>query len=187
VVPASFSPKPEDFPVQVSAELRSKQSKWAYGYTLGKIEYLENQLRTAHFKREIYRPDDGYADTQAEALLREDIKTAKTAQTVMLDKISEWAGAFSEQHFKETVLPQVWQQYVRNIKGEPAPEIAEEPVADATDEALAPEDLEPAPDAPVLPSARHDDLASQPKSEVVPPDEISMGDVMAKLEEKSKD
>lgn len=190
VVPQSFSPKPEDFPVQITQELRSQQSKWTQGYTLQKIEYLENQLRAAHYKREIYRLEEGYSDFEAEALLQEDIKVAKTARTIMMDHISEWAGPYGEEHFRTAVLPTVWRQFVNHVKGEPAPEEAEEPAAveeTAEDDALAPEELEPAPKAPVLPSARYDDLASKPKSEVVAPPEVTLGEVMAKLEEKSKD
>lgn len=185
VVPASFSPKPEDFAPAVTQELRSQQSRWAQAFADGKISYLENQLRKAHYKRDVYRLDDGYSGAQAEALLREDIKAAQTAKTIMMDHISEWAGAHEEQQFNGTVLPQVWEGFVREVKGEPAPkEPAEEP--EVIEDTLAQEeDLEPAPEAPVLPSARYDDLAGQPKSEVKAPDEITLGEVMAKFEEKS--
>ena len=184
MVPASFTPTPEQFPVQVTQELRSQQSKWTHGYTQSRIEYLENQLRAAHFRREIYRLDQGYKDFEAEDLLREDIRTAKTARTVMMDKISEWAGPYGEDHFKSVVLPQVWSDFIKYVKGEPAPEKAEEPIEE---EALAPEDLEPAPEVAVLPSARYDDLESKPKSEVVPPDEVSLGDVLTKIEQDNSE
>jgi hypothetical protein len=147
----------------------------------------------SHFKREKYTIDQGYSEERSEALLREDIKVAKTARTIMLDRISEWAGAYDKEAFEESVLPKVWSTYVRIVQddGKPAPvEEAEEtePVLETVeDDALAPEDLEPAVEVPILPSARHDDLAEKPQSEVVAPDEITLGDVLAKLEEKSKD
>jgi len=197
VVPASFSPAPEQYAPQITQEMRSNQSRWAQGYAANRINYLENQLHVAHYKREVYRLEQGYSDVQAEAKLIEDIKTAKTARTVMMDHISEWAGNFEEAHFKEVVLPDVWNKFVNKVKGEPVPDISpEEPISPddeiepesetKADEAFAPEELEPEAEVQPLPSARYDDLASQPKSEVVPPEQISLGDILSKIE-KGKD
>lgn len=189
VVPSAFSPKPEDFLPQVSQELRSQQSRWAQGFALGKIEYLENQLRTAHFKREIYTLNDGYKDFQAEEKLSEDINVAKTARTVMMDHISDWAGPYEERHFKSVVLPQVWSDFVRQVSGEPAPEETADDTETAeavVEEPLAPEEEELEEDQP-LPSARYDDLASKPRSQVEAPPEISLGDVLGKIEKDNSE
>jgi len=185
VVPASFTPTPEKFVPQISQELRSQQSRWAQGYALQRIEFLENQLKTSHFKREVYRLDNGYSAAEAEELLRSDIQAAKTARTVMMDHISEWAGPYGEDHFKSVVLPEIWADFVKQVRGEPAPEKAEEPevTEEVTEEALAPEE----PEEQTLPSARYDDLASMPKSEVVPPPEVTLGDVLAKIEKDNSE
>jgi hypothetical protein len=199
VVPQTFSPKPEDFAPQISAELRSQQAHWARGFTLQQIEKRERQLQKAWYKREEAWQFSG--EVESDEKLRQAIKEAKTAQTKMLDKISEWAGAYEEDHFKGILLPKVWSSFLEIVRhGEPAPQKIADDTArnpDGTpyegepglaEEALAPEDLEPETAGPVLPSARYDDLASQPKSEVVPPKEETLGDILSKIEkEKSED
>jgi len=180
VVPATFVPKPEDYAPQINQELRSQQSHWARGYTLAQVEHLENQLHTAHFKRTIYRLDDGYSETQAEALLIEAIKVAKTAKTIMLDRISEWAEAHAEEQFKEVVLPDVWDKFIKEVKGEPAPKVADDTEAvEAEEEALAPEEELEA----VQVIERPEVPADLSPSEVEAPDELSLGDVLGKVSE----
>jgi hypothetical protein len=147
----------------------------------------------SHFKRAVYTIDQGYSEEKSEALLREDIKVAKTARTIMLDRISEWAGAYDKEAFEESVLPKVWGTYIKIVQddGKPAPvEEAEETDAvevTVEEDALAPEEMEPVVVVPVLPSARHDDLAEKPQSEVVAPDEISLGEILGKIDKDNSE
>ena len=180
IVPATFVPKPEDYAPQIDQELRSQQAHWSRGYTLAQVEHLENQLHTAHFKRTIYRLDDGYSEERAEALLREAIKTAKTARTIMLDRISEWAGAHGKEEFQQVVLPDVWDKFIKEVKGEPAPEVADDTEAvEAEEEALAPEEELEA----VQVIERPEVPADAPQSKVEAPDEVSLGDILGKVSE----
>ena len=202
MVPATFVPKPEDYAPQINQELRSQQSHWSRGYTLAQVEFLESQLHKAHFKRTIYKLDDGYSEAQAEALLVEDIKVARTARTIMLDRISEWAGAYGKEEF-EHMLPDVWDKFIKEVKGEPAPEVADDtedtPVPPtpethpdefgdgvtpqnpkvSEEEALAPEEELEA----VQVIERPEVPADLSPSEVKAPDEVSLGDVLGKVSE----
>ncbi len=184
VVPASFSPAPEQFEIPVTQELRSKQSRWAQGYLTQKIGYLEIQYKTPFYKRAIYTMEHGYNAASSDAQLLDDIAIAKTAKTVMMDHISEWAGNHEEKQFHDVVLPAVWNRYVTEIKGPPAPEAedAEVAVEAAEDESLAPEEMEP-----VVVVNRPEVSINAPKSEVVPPDQLSLGDVLGKIAENNKD
>lgn len=182
IVPATFTPVPEQFAPAVTQELRSKQAHWAQGYTLNRVSHLENQLRTAHYKRALYTIDQGYTEAQSEALIKEDIKVAKTAKTIMLDRISEWAGNAEEDYFNSNVLPKAWARFVEEVKGIPAPEPAEEtepvPVT-VEEEPLALEDMEP-----VVVVDRPYVSIHAPKSEVVAPEQVSLGEVLGKIESK---
>jgi len=130
----------------------------------------------------LYTIDQGYTEAQSEALIKEDIKVAKTAKTIMLDRISEWAGNAEEDYFNSNVLPKAWARFVEEVKGIPAPEPAEEtepvPVT-VEEEPLALEDMEP-----VVVVDRPYVSIHAPKSEVVAPEQVSLGEVLGKIESK---
>ena len=187
IVPASFTPVPEQYAAPVTQELRTKQSRLVQGYTMERVSKLENQLHKGWYKR---LPEwQQYSETESDTALKEAIRIAKTAQTLMKDSIQEWAGSLNEADL-ENVLSDSWNHFVQIVQG-PAEE-AEETEAVSVDEiveipvqdedALAPEDMAPAvADRPVIP----DDA---PKSEVVAPDEISFGDILGKItEDNTKD
>ncbi len=186
VVPASFTPVPEQYAIPVTQELRTRQAQMVQGYALGVINGLEKQLHLGWYKR---LPEwQAYPEAQSNELLIEAIRIAKTARTLMKDKITEWAGNYSEQEM-EAALPDVWNKFVQIVQG-PAEEAEEteavsvevETEMDEEENALAPEDMAPAVvDRPEIPG-------DAPKSEVVAPDEISLGDVLGKIsEDNTKD
>jgi len=195
-VPTSFTPVPEQYAAPVTQELRTRQAQMVQGYALSIINGLEKQLHLGWYKR---LPEwQAYPEAQSTELLIEAIRIAKTARTLMKDDIAEWAGNYSEQEM-EAALPDIWNGFVQIVQG-PAEEAEETEVAGkekrisqiysrllgetATQEedALAPEDMAPAvADRPEIP----DDA---PKSEIVAPDEISLGDVLGKIsEDNTKD
>jgi len=122
-------------------------------------------------------------EPESNSKLEESIRVAKTAQTIMLDRISEWAGAYEQEAF-ENMLPIVWERFVNIVKygeepqDEPEVALVEEA---AEDDTLAPEDMEPE-----VVVSRPEIPPDAPQSEVVPPDQLSLGDVLAKIE-NSKD
>ena len=113
-------------------------------------------------------------EAASDAALAEAIKVAKTARTIMKEHLSEWAGNLTEEEMTNA-LPAVWNRYVQEVQG---------PAEEADEDALAPEDMELKPavlDKPEIP-------ADAPKSEVVAPDEVSLGDVLGMIaEDKSKE
>ena len=184
IVPASFSPVPEQYAAPVTQELRSKQARLTEGYTLARVSNLEIQFHKALYKREPHWRDYMFGDEprmysqeQSDDMLRDAIRIAKTAQTIMKDRISEWAGNYSETEMG-AALPDIWNKFIQIVQG-PAEE-AEETEAVSTnveietddetvkeEDALAPEDMAPAvADRPEIPG-------DAPKSEVVAPDEMS--------------
>ena len=186
VVPASFTPVPEQYAIPVTQELRTRQAQMVQGYALSIINGLEQQLHLGWYKR--LPKWQAYPEAQSTELLIEAIRIAKTARTLMKDKITEWAGNYSEQEM-EAALPDVWNKFVQIVQG-PAEEAEEteavsvevETEMDEEENALAPEDMAPAVvDRPEIPG-------DAPKSEVVAPDEISLGDVLGKIsEDNTKD
>ena len=181
IVPAAFTPTPEQYAPPVTQELRSKQSKWALGYATNIINNLQNELRKSFYKRSMYTLEQGYNETKSDAKLVEDIKIAKTAQTVMMDHISEWAGNYDETVFNNTVLPDVWAKYVNSVRG-PVEETEETEIT-VEDDALALEYMEP-----VVVVTRPEVPEDAPPSEVVPPDQINLGEILGKIEaDNSKD
>ena len=170
IVPTSFTPVPEQYAAPVTQELRTRQAQMVQGYALSIINGLEKQLHLGWYKR---LPEwQAYPEAQSTELLIEAIRIAKTARTLMKDDIAEWAGNYSEQEM-ETALPDIWNKFIQIVQG---------PAEEAEVSALAPEDMEPAvADKPEIP----DDA---PKSEVVAPDEISLGDILGKIsEDNTKD
>ena len=159
----------------------------ADGYTLGQIEYLERQRHLAPYRRDAeWRHaltnaagevvSIGPLQPKFDARLDKAITIAKTARTIMRDRISEWAGNLDEDELQKA-LPYIWNGFIQEVRGE------DEPAKEA-DEALEPEEVEP-----VQVIARPDvDFDNMPKSEVVAPDQISLGDILGKIAtDNSKD
>ncbi len=182
MVPASFTPVPEQFKKPVTQELRNRQAKMTQGYTLERVNNLEIQLHKSWYKR--ISTWQEMPEAESNAALIEAIKVAKTAKTVMQSEIQEWAGNLTEAEMTDA-LPIIWNGYVQRIQ-EPT-EVVEETEATVEEvveeDALAPEDMEPVQviDRPEIP----DDA---PKSEVVAPKEESLGEILGKIaEDNTKD
>ena len=183
VVPNSFSPRPEQFEIPVTQELRSRQSHIAQGFALQVIGGLERQLRLAWYRREPTWQQ--YSEMVSDTKLQKAIKTAKTVRTVMMDRISEWAGNYSEAEF-EAIMPQVWDRFVKIVQNpedaKPAAkeEIEAPPQEEPSDENdLALEDMEPIQviERPEIPE-------DAPQSQVQAPKEESWQEVLGKKEEE---
>jgi len=185
VVPASFVPSPEKYVAPVSQELRTLQSRLAQGYTLQRINALEIQLHKSLYKREPvwrdvpgkFRPDDPkepqmYSQEKSDALLNEALVTAKTARTIMLDKVSEWAGNLTEVEINNA-LPDIWNEFVQIVQG---PVAKTEETSTEDEDILAPEDMEP-----VAVVSRPEIPDDAPMSEVTAPEEPSLGDILGQI------
>ena len=186
VVPQSYTPRPEQFQKPITQDLRNEQARLAHGFALSQIEHLENQRHLSPNRREakwmhmLYDEAGnevgiGYHQSQYDARLDQAIKDAKTARTVMMDKISEWAGNLDRDQMAEA-LPQIWQSFLPNQEEQEIP--VEETDAALVEEEVVPVDVLKRPDV---------DFESLPKSEVVVPDQLSFGDLMGMIEQNSKD
>ena len=163
IVPARYSPTPEKFTRALSQELRNTQSKLAQGFTLKTISFLENELHKADYKR---GPAwQGKGDTA----LKDAIRVAKTARTLMMDNISMWAGALDEAEF-EAALPTVWGEYVQEVR------------ASMGIEEKATKTIEP-----IQVINRPEVSEDAPRSVVEPPHQVSLAEVLGTIEQKSKD
>ena len=161
VVPASFTPDPTKYKSPVSQEARSRQAKFAQGYTLGRISYLENQLHLSPYKR-----DEAWQKASEEAM-RETIRIAKTAQTHMLNSIAKWADKLTLEE-TENALPDVWNNYVQEVRAEAEPKVIE--VLEAIEAELLPIQVI---NRPVI-------SEDAPKSEVTPPVEERFEEILEK-------
>lgn len=187
VVPQSFTPRPEQFQKPVTQDLRNNQARWAWGYATGRINHLEIQLHRAPNKRDpewmhmMYdeRGNElgiGFNQPKIDALLVEAIKKAKTARTVMMNNISEWAGSLDEEEMN-AALPYIWQSFVAPDEEQDAPESAEPDGEEALVEEVVPVQVLTRPDV---------DFDNMPKSEVVAPQQLKLGDILGKIEQDNK-
>ena len=185
IVPQSYTPRPEQFQKPITQDLRNEQARLAHGFALSQIEHLENQRHLSPNKREakwmhmLYDEKGneigiGYHQSQYDARLDQAIKDAKTARTVMMDKISEWAGNLDRDQMAEA-LPQIWRSFLPNQEEQEMP-------VEETDAALVEEEVEPIQVIP-LPDA---DFANMPKSEVVAPEQLKLGDILGQIERDNK-
>ena len=161
IVPQRFSPQLEQFQNQPSQGLRSRQSQIAQGYAVNQIDTLKRILHVAPEKRAPWISND---------TLLEDIRTAETARTIMMEHITEWAGALSEEEL-QNALPTIWNTYVQIVVTQDRP-------AEEADAALEEEEVAPV-QVPLPPQV---DFDGMPKSEVQAPEQLSFGDLMAQLE-----
>lgn len=180
IVPQRFTPVAEQFRAPVTQELRSAQGRWARGYSLAQIEYLQNQLRMSPNKRDaqwraMLYDERGIevglnfaAQPRVDAKLQQAIQDAKTAQTVMMDKISGWAGNMDEEEMMRA-LPQIWRSFLPNQE--------QDIPADEADEALEIEEVEPV-QVPLPPQV---DFSQMPKSEVQAPEQLALGDILGQI------
>jgi len=184
-VPSRYTPRPEQFEKPLTQELRNEQARLARGFAEERINHLELQRRMSPHKREAQwrhmlvdtegnELGIGYHQPAVDARLDQAIQEAKTARTVMMDKISEWAGNLDKVQMAEA-LPQIWKSFL------PSVEMDEMPVVE-TEEALDLEEVEP-----VQVITRPDvDFGSLPKSEVVPPQQLTLGDILGKIEKDNR-
>ena len=187
VVPQSYTPRPEQFQKPLTQELRNEQARLARGFAEEVINNLENQRRMSPHKRDSQwrhmlldaegnEVGIGYHQPAYDAKLDQAIKDARTARTVMMDKISEWAGNLDRDQMAEA-LPHIFRSFLPSVEQE-----VPEPQEGGEEEALVKEEV-----APVDVLQRPDvDFASMPKSEVVAPVQLSLGDILGKIEKDNR-
>ena len=183
VVPASFSPAPEKYERQVGQELRARQAQLGQGYTLKQVSYVEMQQHRAPYKR-----DAAWQSVSPEEIA-DAVKVAKTARTLMLQDVPLWAGSLDEDEL-QNALPNIWNEYVQRVMNEtsPAPEMNRSfEVAGQDIPGETPEDApDLGDDTPIQVIFRPTIPEDAPRSEVTAPDQLSLGDLMAKIEAKKK-
>src|SRR3990167_1775294 len=158
IVPASFSPAPETYERQVGQELRARQAQLGQGYTLKQVDYLKMQQHRSPYKR------DAAWQGVSEEEIAHALKVANTARTLMLQDGPVWAGSLGEDEL-QNALPGVWNGDVGRAGGK-APEAGE-----AT---------------PVQVIFRPTIPADAPRSEVEAPKQLSLGQILAKIEAGKK-
>ena len=174
VVPASFSPAPEKYERQPSQELRMRQAQLAHGYALRQVSYLEIQQHKASYKR------DAAWQNASPAQMAEAIKAAKTARTLMANDIQLWAGSLDEDEL-QNALPNIWSEYVQKVTGS-------KPTVDSAVKETPADEPESAPDLgdaePLQVIFRPTISEDAPKSVVTAPDQLTLGELLAKIEAK---
>ena len=118
----------------------------------------------------------GFNQPKIDALLVEAIKKAKTARTVMMNNISEWAGSLDEEEMN-AALPYIWQSFVAPDEEQDAPESAEPDGEEALVEEVVPVQVIQRPDI---------DFDVLPKSTVEAPQQLKLGDILGKIEQDNK-
>ena len=181
IVPASFSPAPEKYERQPSQELRNRQAQLGQGYTLKQVSYLEIQQHKAAYKR-----DTAWASASPEAMA-DAVKTAKTARTLMQNDIQLWAGSLDEDEL-QGALPNIWNEYLQRAMGNgPAPlEMNRSFEAAGQEVPVKPEDAPTGEATPIQVIFRPAVPADAPKSEVTAPDQLTLGEILAKIEAGKK-
>ena len=163
IVPARYSPTPEKFTRPVSQDLRNIQSRLAQGFTLKTISHLENELHKADYKREPAWQGKG------DNALKDAIRVAKTTRTVMMNNISEWAGALDEAEF-EAALPTVWGEYAQEVS-------ASMGIEEKVTEEVKPIQVITRPEVP----------EDAPRSVVEPPHQPTLAEVLGSIEQDNKE
>ena len=181
IVPASFSPAPETYERQVGQEFRARQAQWGQGYALRQVSYLENQLHRASYKRDAVW--QGVSDEE----ITNALKVAKTARTLMLQEVPIWAGSLDEDEL-HNALPDIWHRYIERVRGDtPAPKSTVDLTAGQEVPVNKPEDAPEAGEAtPIQVIFRPTIPADAPHSEVTAPKQLTLGDVLAKIEANKK-
>ena len=182
IVPASFSPAPETYERQVGQELRARQAQLGQGYTLKQVDYLSLQQHRAPYKR-----DAAWQSATPEEMGHA-LKVAKTARTLMLQDVPVWAGSLDEDEL-QNALPDIWNRYVERVRGTtPAPKSTVDLTAGQEiqqEVPVKPEDT-PAGEAPVQVIFSPHIPEDAPRSEVTAPDQLTLGDILAKIEANKK-
>jgi hypothetical protein len=172
IVPASFSPAPEKYERQASQELRNRQAQLAQGYALSQVSRLEIQQHRAAYKR------DAAWQNASPAEMAEALRVAKTARTLMLQDISVWAGNLDEDEM-QSALPSVWAEYVQKVW---------KPTVDLAVKETPADEPESTPDLgeaePIQVIFRPTIPEDAPQSVVVAPDQLTLGELLAKIEAK---
>ena len=169
---------PEQFIRPETQQLRNRQSKQGQGFALGQVSYLENQQHKAQYKR--------VNTDQTDAELVELIKVAKTARTILMNNIQEWAGNLNEEEL-EAALPTIWAHYVQVVQAQdnPASEevvVEELPELEETEATLVNlDEMEP-----VQIINRPDVPADTPKTGLQVPAEPTLGEILGKVEEDNE-
>ena len=181
IVPASFSPAPETYERQVEQEFRARQAQWGQGYALRQVSYLENQLHRSSYKRDAAW--QGVSDEE----ITNALKVAKTARTLMLQEVPIWAGSLDEDEL-HNALPDIWHRYIERVRGDtPAPKSTVDLTAGQEVPVNKPEDAPEAGEAtPIQVIFRPTIPADAPHSEVTAPKQLTLGDVLAKIEANKK-
>jgi len=183
IVPASFSPAPETYERQVGQELRARQAQLGQGYTLKQVDYLKLQQHRAPYKR-----DDAWRGVSEEEM-EQALKVANTARTLMLQDVPVWAGSLDEDEL-QNALPDIWNKYVERVSGNtPVPKSTVDLVAGhevQQEVPVKPEETPIGEATPVQVIFRPAIPADAPRSEVEAPKQLSLGEILAKIEAGKK-
>lgn len=202
----------EQLPSGVAQELRTRLSQMMEGYALTQINELQNELHRGHYKRRnprwsaarqvLVRDRSGKMVYETvikrdleEPLNRElekEISLYRTTLTVIKNNLSmeaAAAGARSEEDF-ERIIPTLWNEYLQRTRQEMHPT---EPVLSTESVLVVVDNPAPLPEeAPTLQGMtpiqvfnRPEIPEDAPRSPVTPPEQLTLGDVLAKIEKKS--
>ena len=180
IVPASFSPAPEKYERQVGQELRARQAQLGQGYVLKQVNYLEMQRHRSPYKR------DTAWQTVSPEEMDHALKVAKTARTLMLQDVPVWAGSLDEDEL-QSALPNIWNEYVERVMNDnPAPKTAVDLTARQEVPVDKPDDTPAGEAEPIQVIFRPHVSEDAPRSEVTAPDQLTLGDILAKIEANKK-
>ena len=144
----------------------------AQGYSLERISYLENQLHLAPYQR-----NDAWQKA-SEADMREAIRIAKTARTLVLNSIAKWADRLTLEE-TENALPDVWNNCIQQVRQEGSPAPAYTLMAEDDPSPRVEDPMEAEPIDVLKRPAVPDDA---PRSQVTPPEQLNLGHILAKIE-----
>ena len=189
IVPTSFSPAPEKYERQLGQEQRGRQAQLAQGYTLLQIDRLKNQRHLNPQKRaEAWQKSSPEQMTEA-------IKVAETARTVMLNDLPLWAGNLDVKPYDESknsefgdALPDVWNTYVQQVRETFSPAASNERFISGAGQETSVETPNDTPaigdDVPIQVIFRPEIPGDAPRSVVEAPDQLTLGELLAKIEAK---
>jgi len=168
----------------VGQELRARQAQLGQGYTLKQVDYLKLQQHRAPYKR-----DAAWQSATPEEMAHA-VKVAKTARTLMLQDVPVWAGSLDEDEL-QNALPDIWNKYVERVSGTtPAPVKSTVDLAAGhevqQEVPVKPEDTPIGEATPVQVIFRPTIPADAPRSEVEAPKQLSLGEILAKIEAGKK-
>jgi hypothetical protein len=199
VVPARFTPDPQIFVEAPSAELRSQQQKVARGYVQGRIDAIQRTIQAN--KRQVGDEIISFTPPELEAQI--DLAyTYQVVETLMSQQLPEFAGSTPTDTL-EAALPEIFDRFVdmvlrdrhpeRYVEADPLPAVEEgdaPTVPSSDDEAPAEaEELEVIVPPVPMPTLEEyiDGVPDESSLELPEEDQVTTGDVLAKIAEDNTD